>query len=150
MRKVAMLVGVSLLAACGGGGEQSGDAAPPAAPPVTPTAGATHDVNMVLEGTAYLYVPAQLTIAVGDKVNFHNVSGGPHNVSFWPDSIPAGAMEPLAAGMPNQDLGPLGGGLLVDPMAVFTVTFANVPVGAYRFYCLPHLANNMVGVITVQ
>ena len=30
------------------------------------------------------------------------------------------------------------------------VTFQGVPAGEYRFYCLPHLANKMTGIITVQ
>ena len=44
---------------------------------------------MVLEGSTYKFDPAELTIKAGDVVNFHNKSGGPHNVSFWADSIPA-------------------------------------------------------------
>jgi plastocyanin len=152
MRKLSTVAGcVLVLAACGGGAEQPAQdqaAAPPAA---TGATGATHDVNMVLEGTAYKYVPDQLTIRVGDAVNFHNVSGGPHNVQFWPDSIPAGAADALGAGMPDQ-MSPLAGPLLIDytgPGALYTITFNNVPAGEYRFYCLPHLANNMVGKITV-
>ena len=76
--------------------------------------GATHDVNMVLEGSTYKYVPDQLTIKSGDVVRFHNVSGGPHNVSFWADSIPAGAADALKAGMPDQ-MAPLEGSLLTEP-----------------------------------
>lgn len=150
MRKLSMAGLVAFVAACGGGEQQQQAAQPetpaPAAAPAG--AGATHDVNMVLEGTAYMYVPAQLTIKVGDRVNFHNVSGGPHNVQFWADSIPAGAAEPLGAGMPDQ-MSPLAGPLLVEPNAVYSVTFANVPAGDYKFYCLPHLANKMVAQITV-
>ena len=150
MRKFAMWAGLALVA-CGGGEAGQDAAAPEAAAPeaAAPAAGATHDVNMVLEGTSYLFVPAQLTISVGDKVAFHNVSGGPHNAQFWPDSIPAGAAEALSAGMPDQ-MAPLGGPLVIEQDGVYTVTFAGVPTGEYRFYCLPHLANGMVGVITVQ
>lgn len=153
-RKLLVGAGFALvLAACGGGAERPAqEEAPAAAPPATTgAAGATHDVNMVLEGTAYKYVPDQLTIRVGDAVTFHNLSGGPHNVQFWPDSIPAGAAEPLGAGMPDQ-MSPLAGPLLIDysgPSALYTITFNSVPEGEYRFYCLPHLANNMVGKITV-
>jgi plastocyanin len=149
MRKVAMVMGLSLVVACGGGGEQQQEAAPAEqAPAAAPAAGATHDVNMVLEGTSYLFVPAELTIRAGDRVAFHNVSGGPHNVQFWPDSIPAGAAEALGAGMPDQ-MSPLAGPLLVNVPESYTVTFANTPAGEYRFFCLPHLANKMVGKITV-
>ena len=104
---------------------------------------------MVLEGTAYHYVPAELTIKTGDRIVFHNVSGGPHNVQFWADSIPAGSAEPLSAGMPDQ-MSPLAGPLVVDPNATYTVSFTNTPAGEYKFYCLPHLANKMFGKITVS
>ncbi len=149
MRKLAMVMGLSFMVAACGGGEpaQQQAEAPPAAAEAMP-AGASHDVNMVLEGTNYLYVPAQLTIRSGDMVAFHNVSGGPHNVQFWPDSIPAGSADALSAGMADQ-MAPLAGPLLVEPNALYTVTFNNTPPGEYKFFCLPHLANKMVAKITV-
>ncbi|HXE58329.1 MAG TPA: plastocyanin/azurin family copper-binding protein, partial [Gemmatimonadales bacterium] len=111
--------------------------------------GATHDVNMVLEGSAYKFVPAELTIKAGDVVRFHNVSGGPHNVAFWPESIPSGAQQPLDAGIADK-MGPLQSNLVAEPNAVITVNFANAPAGEYKYYCLPHLALGMKGKITVQ
>ena len=159
MRVTSMLAGLAfVLAACGG--EQktedqqttatpdqqapapAGDAAPAAG-------GTTHDVNMVLEGSSYKYVPDQLTIKSGDVVRFHNVSGGPHNVSFWQDSIPAGAADVLKGSMPDQ-MAPLEGSLLTEPNAVYTISFANAPAGEYKYYCLPHLALGMKGKLTVQ
>jgi len=148
MRKLSMAGLALVVAACGGGGEQQQQAAQPEAPAPAPAAGASHDVNMVLEGTAYKYVPDQLTIKIGDQVVFHNVSGGPHNVQFWADSIPAGSAEPLSAGMPDP-MSPLAGPLIVDPNGTYTVKFANTPVGEYKYYCLPHLANKMTATITV-
>lgn len=168
MRVTSMLAGLALmLAACGGGEQQQGDqqtATPDQAAPAggaaagdaAPSGGATpapggttHDVNMVLEGSSYKYVPDQLTIKSGDVVRYHNVSGGPHNVSFWADSIPAGAAEALKAGMPDQ-MAPLEGSLLTEPNAVYTVSFANAPAGEYKYYCLPHLALGMKAKLTVQ
>ena len=159
MRVTSMAAGLAILvAACGGGEQKAGegqaaatpDQQAPAAAPAAPAAGgATHDVNMVLEGSAYKYVPDQLTIKAGDVVRFHNVSGGPHNVSFWADSIPAGAADPLKAGMPDQ-MAPLEGSLLTEPNGIYTVNFAKAPAGEYKFYCLPHLALGMKGKLTVQ
>ena len=157
MRVTSMVAGLALvLAACGGekkAEDRSTTATPeqPAAAPAAASAagGATHDVNMVLEGSTYKYDPAELTIKAGDVVNFHNKSGGPHNVSFWADSIPAGGADPLKAGMADQ-MAPLEGPLLTEPDAVYKVSFAGAPTGDYKFYCLPHLALGMKGKITVQ
>lgn len=155
MKQFAKLAGVMFVVAACGGGEPAQQAEAPAAAPEAPAGpvvtGATHDVNMVLEGTNYLFVPSALTVKVGDAVTFHNVSGGPHNVQFWADSIPAGAADALSAGMADQ-MAPLAGPLLVDtqgPASSYTVIFGNVPAGDYKFYCLPHLANKMTGVVTV-
>ena len=153
MRMTGLGVGVTLvLAACGGEKRPAADStavATPAPAPAAP-AGATHDVNMVLEGTAYKFVPAELTIKAGDKVVYHNVSGGPHNVQFWADSIPAGAKATLDAAMPGDKLGELNGPLLTEPNQTYEITFANVPAGEYKFTCTPHLAMGMNGKLTIQ
>jgi plastocyanin len=129
--------------------------APSAAPSTTPSAtpapatGATHDVQMVGDASGYKFNPASLTIKRGDAVRFTNVSGGPHNATFWPDSIPAGAQGALSANMPGT-MAPLTGPLLLTPNQTYTVSFANVPGGTYKYYCTPHLALGMKGVIEVQ
>lgn len=156
MRVTSMVAGLAfVLAACGGGEQKAGDQQTTATPDQTAGGaapaggGTTHDVNMVLEGSSYKYVPEQLTIKSGDVVRFHNVSGGPHNVAFWADSIPSGAAEPLKAGMPDQ-MAPLEGSLLTEPNAVYTVNFAGAPTGEYIYYCLPHLALGMKAKLTVE
>ena len=148
----SVVVGLAFMfAACGGGDRQAdAPAADTAAAPAAPTgSGATHDVNMVLEGTAYKFVPDQLTIRSGDQVVWHNVSGGPHNVQFWPDSIPAGAQDVLNAAMANR-IGDLNGELLVEPNATYTMSFANTPAGEYNYTCTPHMALGMNAKLTVQ
>ena len=156
MQKLSLVAGLAVLvAACGGENKApeqapaatpAADVAPAAAPAAT---GATHDVNMEFDGKTYHFVPAALTIKAGDVVNFHNVSGGPHNVAFWADSIPAGAAAVLGANMPDQ-MQPLSGTMLVVQDAVYSISFAGAPEGDYKFYCLPHLAMGMNGIITVD
>lgn len=160
MRVTSMVAGLAfVLAACGGEKKPEAQSTttttaapeqPAAAPGAEPAAGGTtHDVNMVLDGNTYKYDPSELTIKAGDVVNFHNKSGGPHNVSFWTDSIPSGAADVLKGTMPDQ-MAPLEGPLLTEQDAVYKVSFAGAPTGDYKFYCLPHLALGMHGKITVQ
>jgi plastocyanin len=168
MRMTSMVAGLAIaLVACGGGEKKSDEQQTTAAPEQqqapeanapaanAPAAnapagtGKTHDVNMVLEGSQYKFVPDNLTIKSGDVVRYHNKSGGPHNVSFWPDSIPSGAADALKKNMPNQ-MAPLEGPLLTEPDAVYQVSFAGAPKGEYKLYCLPHLALGMRARLTVQ
>ena len=157
---ISMVAGLGVvLAACGGGGEQGGGgggeqqstASPDSAPAANAPAGTgkTHDVKMVLEGSRYKYDPENLTIQSGDVVRYYNTSGGPHNVSFWADSIPSGAADPLKKNMPNQ-MAPLEGPLLTEPNAVYEISFAGAPKGEYKYYCLPHLAMGMKAKLTIQ
>ncbi len=152
MKKTAVVTGLSVvLAACGGEKKTetpAADTTKAAAPAAAPAAGATHDVNMVLEGTTYKFVPSELTIKVGDQVVFHMVSGGPHNVQFFADSIPAGAKEIIDPQL-KDELGPLSSALLIEPNATLAVSFANAPTGVYKLTCTPHMAMKMNAVITV-
>jgi len=95
------------------------------------------------------FLPRRLEIVVGDAVEFVNGMGGPHNAAFWPDSLPAGARDPLARVLPDT-IAPLIGPLLFEPDQRWTVTFAGVPPGRYPYYCLPHVVGGMVGEIEVR
>lgn len=114
-----------------------------------PITGKTIDVKMVGDAQGYRFDPANITLKVGDGIRFTNVAGGPHNVTFWPDSIPAGSAAQLGSNMPNP-MAPLTGPLLVTPNQTYVVSFAGLKPGVYHFYCTPHLALGMKGVVTVQ
>lgn len=161
MRITSLAAGLALLAvACGGekkAEEQTTTATPPAAQPAAPAAaptagGTTHEVKMLLDGTTYKYDPAKLTIKSGDVIKFTVVSGGAHNVQFYPDSIPANvpaAIKALAVAPPEK-----GGGISSESMKTegesFELSFAGAPAGSYKFFCAPHHALGMVGEVTVQ
>jgi plastocyanin len=161
MRVTSMAAGLAIvLAACGGEKKTEDQNTTTAAPEQqsaapAPTAeqsaggGTNHDVSMELQGSTYKFEPSDLTIKAGDVVTFHNKSGGPHNVSFWADSIPSGAADKLKAAMPDQ-MAPLEGPLLTEQDGTYKISFAGAPTGDYKFYCLPHLALGMHGKITVQ
>lgn len=154
MRAMTMVAGMALaLAACGGKGEQKpADQAPAAAPAdqAAPAAtGAKHTVDMEFDGKTAKFVPDNLTIKSGDVVEFVVKSGPPHNVAFYPDSIPAGAADALGKGMP-ETMAPLTGPMKVGQGETYDVSFAGAPAGEYKYYCTPHLPFGMKATITVQ
>jgi len=153
MRMTSLVAGLAMVLAACGGEKKSSDqpaAAPeqPGAPAATSTAaGATHDVNMVLEGSNYKYVPAELTVGPNDVVRYHNKSGGPHNVAFWADSIPSGAASHIVL---TDPMAPLSSKLAVAPDEVIELKLNDAPKGEYKFYCTPHLALGMKGKLNVK
>ncbi|HUF29662.1 MAG TPA: plastocyanin/azurin family copper-binding protein, partial [Gemmatimonadaceae bacterium] len=161
----ALLTSAVVLAACAGGDSPS-DTVAANSPATTPSTGAqtaspaavtgqTHEVDMVIDGSEYKYVPSEITVKAGDAIKFNMVSGGPHNVAFEPEDIPEDMRAVLAANMPAEGggmtkLSPLMGPLLMQPGTSYTISFAGIKPGAYPFNCTPHLAMGMVGTVTVQ
>ena len=112
-------------------------------------AAATIEVRMLGDAKGYRFVPASITAHAGDVVRFVNVSGGPHNVAFWPDRIPSGTAATLQKNM-GQTIGALSGALMIEPNEVYTVSLAGLRAGTYNYYCVPHQAMNMTGRIKVS
>lgn len=154
MRSALLTTLVALGALACGGDRQANqtDSQTPATPPPAAggAAGPVVEVKMTGNGTnRAAYEPSSLTIAPGTTVRFINVSGGPHNIAFWGDSIPSGAAAPLGAGMPNT-IDNLVGAFVTQPNESYDVSFANAPAGVYKGYCTPHLTLGMKIAITVQ
>ena len=153
----ALLSGVVLLGACGGGETKDAatDTPTPAATPTpsgavaaAPITGTIHVVNMVGDATGYRYEPATINAKPGDGIKFVMVSMGPHNVAFDPAVIPAEVKDQLFANMPNSQDGQSP--ILTDPNTDWTLSLGNIKPGKYPFYCTPHLAMNMKGEINIQ
>ncbi|HET7231157.1 MAG TPA: plastocyanin/azurin family copper-binding protein [Longimicrobium sp.] len=122
----------------------------PAAPPTV------HTVRMVAVGELGKFEPATLTIHPGDQVRFVNVSGGPHNISFDPATLPPGMQPMLESAMADQ-MQPLWGPLIRESNESYTISFAGARPGRYPFFCVPHMydrnghmTTGMKGVIIVQ
>lgn len=164
-RLAVLAVLAAIVAGCGGGEKakpESTAAAPPAAAPgAAPTpapaapgaaqaiTGKTWDVKMYADEKGSRFDPVNITIKRGDGIRWTLVTGPPHNVAFWNDSIPSGASSVLQGNMPDQ-VGPLSGQMMTNPNQTYTISFAGVPAGTYHYYCVPHLALGMKGTITVQ
>jgi len=151
--RFTLFTAIVALGALACGGEKQADQAQPAAGQANAApapAGPVVEVKMTGNGsTTAAYEPAAITIAPGTTVRFINVSGGPHNIAFWGDSIPAGAATVLAAALPNS-IDQLTGAFLMQPNETYDVSFANAPTGTYKGYCTPHLALGMKMAITVR
>jgi plastocyanin len=169
----AVAVGVITLGACAGGEKKPADTThvavdtsstttmtastsattpAPAGGAVTmaPITGATKTVNMVGDAKGYRFEPANFTIKQGDGVKFVVVSMGPHNVAFDPATIPADQKAQLDANMGTDKMGELSSNMKMNPGDAITISFAKIKPGQYPYHCVPHLALNMKGVITVQ
>jgi plastocyanin len=168
----AVAVGVITLGACAGGEKKpadtthvavdtssttttttTGTATPPTAGGVValaPITGATKTVNMVGDAKGYRFEPANITVKQGDAIKFVVVSGGPHNVAFEPATIPADVKGQLDANMGTDKMGELSSNMKMNAGESVTVSFGNIKPGQYPYHCVPHLALNMKGVITVQ
>jgi plastocyanin len=151
MRWILWLSTVAALTlACGGG---KADNPPPAATDAAPPAALTGpvvDVQMTGNGTTKAaFEPATLTIQPGTTVRFINVSGGPHNIAFWADSVPASAVGALTKAMPDP-ITALTGPFLTKPSETYEVSFAGLPAGLYKGSCQPHVNLGMTIAITVK
>jgi len=114
-----------------------------------PAAARTWDVKMLGDASGYRFDPVSLSINRGDAVRWTVVSGPPNNVAFWVDSIPTGAGPALQAATtrsPASFIGPL----LLAVNESYTISFAEVPPGVYRYYSTPYLSRGMVGKVIVR
>ena len=170
--ELAVAVGVITLGACAGGEKKPADTthvavdtssttttttssstttgATAGAVAMAPITGATKTVNMVGDAKGYRFEQANFTIKQGDGVKFVVVSGGPHNVAFDPATIPPDVKAQLDANMGTDKMGELSSNMKMNPGESVTVSFGKIKPGQYPYHCIPHLALNMKGVITVQ
>lgn len=88
------------------------------------------------------YVPAQLTIKVGETVTWRNKSTIDHTATGDPTKVLNRANVRLPAGAAAWDSGTIGAG------TSWSRRF-DVP-GEYRYCCLPHELAGMVGTLMVE
>lgn len=104
--------------------------------------------RVVLRGQRF--TPDHLVATVGDSVRFELESGAPHNVAFYPDSIPPGAQAPLAKNLRADPRLLFTPEMLLFPGEAFVLSLADLPPGRYVFYCAPHVGGGMRGEFVVR
>ncbi len=117
---------------------------------MAPITGTTHEVRMLGDAKGYRFEPANITVKQGDGIKWVMISGGPHNVAFDVATVPADVKPQLDANMGTDKMGELSSNMKMNPGESITVSFANIKAGKYPYTCVPHLAMNMKGVVTVQ
>ena len=107
-----------------------------------PAAAGPSPVEIKMGDDPAVYIPAQVTVRVGQPVEWVNSGQKVHSVTLIPTDAqnPKDVMEPKGAATFDSGFMPPGG--------TFTHTF-EVP-GTYRYFCVPHEKAGMVGVIIVR
>ncbi len=166
LHALTLLASLAIVGACGGGSEAKKNDTTAATPtpstpaPATPApaagglakiapTGQTVTIKMIGDDKGYRFDPANVTIKSGDAVKFVMVSGGPHNVSFDPATVPADSKAQLDANM-DQKTSELSSPMMMNPNEEYVISFGGIKPGKYDFHCTPHLAMGMKGSITVQ
>jgi plastocyanin len=100
------------------------------------------------ENEVYRFSPARVTARPGDVLLFKTVRGSPHSVVFEGAGLSGPAHEALNGAMTRR-AGDLSSPLLTPDGAEYRVVVPALSAGRYEFFCLPHRAYDMRGVLQV-
>merc|ERR1712070_505351 len=98
----------------------------------------TKTVKMGSDSGQLVFVPDEIKVCKGDTITWINNKGGPHNVVFDEEEIPAGVSQESIS-MDDQ---------LGDEGATFSKKF-DTP-GSYAYYCEPHRGAGMNANLVVE
>jgi len=115
------------------------------------SAQAAHVVRMIADPANHVYrfEPAEVVAAPGDVLVFQAVSGAPHSVVFESEGLSPGVRGAFNNAMPARS-GDLSSTLITASGREYRMTVPQVPPGTYPYYCLPHRAYDMRGVLRVK
>ncbi len=100
------------------------------------------------EKEIYRFVPAQTTARPGDILLFKTASGTPHSIVFEASSLTRAAHEALNGAM-NRRAGDLSSPLLSPDGSEYRIVVPALSPGRYSFFCLPHRAYDMRGILRI-
>ena len=93
--------------------------------------------------------PSTATVRVGETLRLVNDSSQAHTVTAYEDSLPEGIDYFSSGGFEDEQSARDGVAQgLIDPGESFEVTFS--APGRVRYFCLPHEAVGMTGVIVIE
>jgi plastocyanin len=100
------------------------------------------------EKEIFRFSPARVTARPGDVLLFRAVSGTPHSIVFEGSRLSGTAREALNGALTRRS-GDLSSPLLTPNGAEYRVVVPALAPGRYEFFCLPHRAYDMRGVLQV-
>ncbi len=100
------------------------------------------------EKEVYRFSPGRVSARPGDVLVFKTVSGTPHSIVFEGATLSGPAHEALNGSMGRRSAD-LSSPLLSPDGAEYRIVVPAVPAGRYEFFCLPHRAYDMRGVLQV-
>lgn len=114
-----------------------------------PACSASVEPGTVLMTSGNSFEPSEITVELGDTILFKNDSRAAHSVTAYEDGIPKGADYFSSGGFKSEQAAREGvGAALIKPDDSFELTLDEP--GTYRYFCIPHEAQNMKGTITVE
>lgn len=105
--------------------------------------------GLVKANPGRVFTPKEMTMAVGETVTWEIDGDEAHTVTAYDDGVPEGGTYFASGGFDSEEaaLDDIAGGLL-EAGETYEVTFDEP--GTYRYYCIPHEADGMVGTIVVE
>lgn len=105
--------------------------------------------GVVTASPGRVFTPRDVTIAAGDTVTWEIDGDEAHTVTAYEEELPDGADYFASGGFSSEEEAKddLAGGL-IEAGGTFETTFEEP--GTYRYYCIPHEADGMVGTIVVE
>ena len=101
------------------------------------------------EKEIFRFSPARVTARPGDVLLFRAVSGTPHSIVFEGAGLSGPAREALNGALSRRS-GDLSSPLLTPDGTEYRITVPALPPGRYEFFCLPHRAYDMRGVLQIS
>jgi plastocyanin len=101
------------------------------------------------EKEIFRFSPARVTARPGDVLLFRAVSGTPHSIVFEGKALSGSAREALNGALSRRS-GDLSSPLLSPDGAEYRIVVPALPPGRYEFFCLPHRAYDMRGVLQIS
>ena len=121
-----------------------------ASTPGQATAQRVHEIRLEAnpEKEIYRFSPSRVMARPGDVLLFRAVSGSPHSIVFEGDRLSGPAREALNGAM-SRRTADLSSPLLTPDGAEYRMVVPSLPPGRYEFFCLPHRAYDMRGVLQI-